>query len=181
IADDKVAMPNRMSNSPMESAKNIDDQSGTETTSTGMGKGTGATTDFGTSGRLPQEVYNKMKATLNDMDNVRTSAEDLAPRLDRHNLPSTDLKMAIHRLGQAEQAMKKGDGVGLRQAYKEAVGNLKKSDAAVGAEIDRRRAEQAEDAKERVAGPEASSDPKGYEEMIGAYFKKVAEQKQPAE
>jgi hypothetical protein len=179
IPDDVVGIPERMSNSPQEGGKDVDDKSGTDATSQGLGKSTNGLTEFGRSGKLPPGMDRKLKQILKQAEDVRTSAQDLVMKLQRHRLPTADLKMALQRLEQVKQALRKGDGIGVRQAYSDAVRHLQATQKGIVEQIDRRRAEQAKAlGREReLSGRDAEADPRGYEEIIGAYFRQIAERK----
>ena len=178
IPDEKIQLPDRMSNSPLEGGK-VDDKSGNEATSQGLGKSTNGTTEFGRSGKLPPEMYKKLKQVLRQGDDVRSSAQDLVLKLQRHNLPTADLKMAIHRFDQANSALQKGNGIGLRQAFTEALKSLNAAQQNLTEQLDRRQVERNQELKgpRELAGPGAEADPRGYEDIIGAYFRQLAERK----
>ena len=60
IPDEQILIPERMSNSPMEGGK-VDDKSGNQATSQGLGKGTNGFTEFGRSGKLPPGMEKNLK------------------------------------------------------------------------------------------------------------------------
>jgi hypothetical protein len=179
IPDDVVGIPERMSNSPQEGGKDVDDKSGTDATSQGLGKSTNGLTEFGRSGKLPPGMDKKLKQVLKQAEDTRTSAQDLVLKLRRHRLPTADLKMAIQRLEQIKQAVRRGDGVGVRQAYSDAVRHLEATQKGLVEQVERRRAEraQAQGREREPGGRDAEADPRGYEEIIGAYFRQIAERK----
>lgn len=179
IPDDEVKIPERMSSTPLDSGKDVEDKSGTQATSTGLGKSTNGLTEFGTNGMLPQGLEKKMRQVLKEAQEVRSSAHDLILKLQRHGLPTADLKMALYRLEQATEAMKRGDGVAIRAAYDETMRHLAAAQKSLGAQFDLRQAQQANNAQRQreLAGGEAGADPRGYEDIIGAYFRQLAEKK----
>ena len=63
IPDNEVAMPSRVSDSQAEDGQ-IQDEDTASATSVGVGKGTGKTTDFEKSGKLPPDALNKLKELM---------------------------------------------------------------------------------------------------------------------
>ena len=96
--------------------------------------------------------------------------------LNQHNLPATDLRMAMLRMRALREAMRKGDGEGIRQAYDSAVRHVRASKVAILRRLEQREALNAEENTRRnYMARETLTELKGYEEMIGEYFKKLAE------
>jgi hypothetical protein len=179
IPDDEVKIPERMSNTPLDSGKDVEDKSGTQATSTGLGKSTNGLTEFSHSGLLPPGLDKKMRQVLKEADEVRSSAHDLVLKLQRHGLPSADLKMALHRLEQATEAMKRGDGVAIRAAYDATMRHLAAAEKSLSEQFAKRQTQRAEALqRQRELGVgDGAVDPRGYEEIIGAYFRQLAEKK----
>jgi hypothetical protein len=179
IPDDEVAMPNRMSDGASEEGKDIKDQHSAPPTSVGMGKNTTRTTDFGKSGKMPPELMKKLRAVGQEAESFEESCQDMLMELNRHNLPDTDLKMAMLRMRGLREAMRKGDGEGIRQAFDAAVKHIKLGQLAIVKELEQRAAgnEDWEMQRDHVSR-KVLRDLKGYEEMIGEYFKKLAENKE---
>ena len=179
IPDDEIAMPNRMADGAAEEGKDIRDKSAAPPTSVGMGKSTTRTTDFGKSGKLPPEFLKRLRAVGEEADSFDESCQDMLMELSRHNLPDTDLKMAMLRMRGLMEAMRKGDGEGIRQAFDATVTHLRLGKLAVIKELERRIAENADWKMRRDhVSRQAPRDLKGYEEMIGEYFKKLAEDRE---
>jgi hypothetical protein len=176
IPDDEVAMPNRMSDTAMEGGKDISDYGLAPPTSTGMGKSTTSPSDFGKTGRMPPGFYKKFVAVEEKVDNFEQSAQDMLMFLSNEGLSSGDLKMAVQRLRSLREAMQKGDGVGVRQSFDEFAKHFRLARTNLLRELERRAAEnkQWEMRREHVA-QQTLADLKEYEEIIGEYFKRVAE------
>ncbi|HOD81353.1 MAG: hypothetical protein BWX88_02297 [Planctomycetes bacterium ADurb.Bin126] len=176
IPDDKAAMPPRMTNTPLEGGAPVKDEGNQQATSDGLGKGTDKVDQFALTGKLPPQLLDRLRTVLGEEERLRTSAQELVLTLERHNLPSTDLKMAALRMQQISLAIKKGDGVGIRQACDEAIERLNKSRESVAEQIEIREAARAamqERLTDSAGGyPEA---PAGYENIVGEYFKRLAE------
>jgi hypothetical protein len=179
VPDDVAQLPDRMSSSPQEGGKDVNDQGSTPPTSQGLGRSTNGLTEFGRSGKLPPGMEKKLRQVLKQAEDVRGSAQELLLKLRRHRMPTADLKMALLRLEQIKQAMRQGDGVGIRQAYSDAVRHLRATQKQLEEQVEYRRAERAKRlARPReLGGRDGELDPRGYEEMIGAYFRELAQQK----
>ena len=180
VKDDEVTMPNRMSNSPKEEGE-VDDEGDQKATSVGLAKPGSKPTDFAQAGRLPPEELNKMRMFEGQTKELRENIRNLMLALNRHNLPTTDLKRALERLEQLDAARKRGDGVGIRQVFDAAVSHVDNAGDAVASAMEVRQREQAENKQRREvdAGGRAESIPEGYEEIAKAYFKRLADESTP--
>ena len=179
IPDDEIAMPNRMSDGAVEEGKDIKDEHSAPPTSVGMGKNTTRTTDFGKSGKMPPELMKRLRAVGDQAESFEQSCQDMLMELNRHNLPDTDLKMARLRMRELMEAMRKGDGEGIRQAFDATVRHVRLGKLAIIKELERRAAENADrDVQRDHVSRQVRRDLRGYEEMIGEYFKKLAEKEQ---
>ena len=179
IPDDEIAMPNRMSDGAVEEGKDIKDEHSAPPTSVGMGKNTTRTTDFGKSGKMPPELMKRLRAVGDEAASFEQSCQDMLMELNRHNLPDTDLKMARLRMRGLMEAMRKGDGEGIRQAFDATVKHIRLGKLAIIKELERRAAENADrDVQRDHVSRQVRRDLRGYEEMIGEYFKKLAEKEE---
>lgn len=176
IADNKVAMPNRMSTTPSQGG--ADDQGAAPATSVGLGKASTTPTEYANVGRLPPAELRKLMDLAGKMDKIRENIRELILILDRYHLPTTDLKQALENLDQVEAAMKRGDGLGVRQVFDAAVQHVGDAGVSVAGAMEVRRREQAEYKKRRQfdSGGRAESIPEGYEDIITSYFKRLAEE-----
>jgi hypothetical protein len=176
IPDNQVAMPPRVSDSQAESGQ-INDEDIAAASSVGVGKGTGKTTGFEKSGKLPPDALNKLKALMGAAKNdSQENNHGLLLALQRHHLPTTDLKKALNLLEQLRRNGKQG--VDVRQALSSAQGHVRAAERALAGAYERRAKELAE----RKTGDAFESDtaggtvPAGYENIVSSYFKALAEE-----
>lgn len=176
IPDNEVAMPSRVSDSQAEDGQ-INDEDTASATSVGVGKGTGKTTDFEKSGKLPPDALNKLKELMGaPKDESQENNHGLLLALQRHHLPTTDLKKALNLLEQLRRNEKKG--VDVRQALSEAQKHVRAAERALAGAYERRAKELAD----RKTGDAFESDtaggtvPAGYADIVSSYFKAVAEE-----
>ena len=177
VEDDEVAMPNRMSSSPLEDGE-VDDQGGQQPTSVGLSKPGQKPTDFAMAGQLPASELRNMREFAGQTGQIRENIRALMLNLDSHNLPVTDLQLALQRLEQIDLAIKRGDGVGVRQVFDAAVGYVDNAGKAVVSAIEMRHRDLAQDRKRREvdSGGRAEIIPEGYEDIVTSYFKRLAEE-----
>jgi hypothetical protein len=89
-----------------------------------------------------------------------------------------ELKQSIRAMIGVEESLKNRSGIGIRGAFDEAVGSLKKSHRAVGRQIALQYSDQSTD--KRLADMLSKTQKnrfKGYEHMISAYFEALAQDK----
>jgi hypothetical protein len=175
IPDNEVAMPSRVSDSQAEDGQ-VRDEDTASATSIGVGKGTGKTTEFEKSGKLPPDALNKLKDLMGAAkDDSQENNHGLLLALNRHNLPTTNLKKALNQLEQVLRRDKQG--IDVRQALVNAKRNLSAAQTSLARAIERR-------AQNKVAGNNKAFDadtasgnvPAGYESIVSSYFKAVAEE-----
>ena len=176
IPDNEVAMPSRVSDSQAEDGQ-VHDEDTASATSVGVGKGTGKTTDFEKSGKLPPDALNKLKDLMGaPKDDSQENNRGLLLALQRHNLPTTDLKKALNLIEQLRRNEKQG--VDVRQALSEAQRHVRAAERALAGAYERRAKELAD----RKTGDAFESDtaggtvPAGYADIVSRYFKAVAEE-----
>jgi hypothetical protein len=95
--------------------------------------------------------------------------------LQRHNLPTTDLKQAIERLRQIQNNQQ---GVDVRQTLNEALKHARRAESSI-ARAYEMRAQQVEDGTYSDAHQSDTSGgtvPAGYESMVSAYTKALADE-----
>ena len=175
IPDNEVAMPSRVSDSQAEDGQ-IQDEDTASATSVGVGKGTGKTTDFEKSGKLPPDALNKLKELMGaPKEESQENNHGLLLALQRHHLPTTDLKKALNQLEQVLRRDKQG--VDVRQALANARRNLSAAQTSLAGAIERRALKQG-DGNTRAFDADTASGtvPAGYETIVSSYFKAVAEE-----
>jgi hypothetical protein len=176
LDQNEYGLRERASNTPLESGQVEDQDEGAATGGSGLGKTTDGTTEFGIGGKLPPKVLDMMTETLQQQQTVRQASEDLVLKLKQHNLSTTELNQSIRAMRDMEDALKQGNGVGIRTAFSETVSMLKKSKRAIGKQLSVQvqvphLAEIIE--KRRSRGQRL--DFKGYSHMVGAYFEALAQ------
>ena len=176
MKDSPPKMPNRMSSTPSKGG--AEDNGAVPATSIGLGKASGTPSEYAKSGKLPPEELRKMMDMEGKMENIAQNIRLLILNLDRYHLPTTDLQKALANLEQLNEAMRGGQGVGIRKIFDAAVQNVNNAGVSVASAMEVRRKEQAELRKRREvdSGGRAESIPEGYEDIIKSYFQRLAEE-----
>jgi hypothetical protein len=174
IPNNEVKMPPRMSNSA-GGQDGVNDQDNVPATAIGLGKGTGSPSEFARSGRLPPDALRRLREFAGQTNETRENVRALLLTLDRHNLPTTDLRRALHRL---EQINNGREGIDVRQALSEAEGHLRAAQGAVAAAIELRQQQPAAERESRAFDSARNTDavPDGLERLVSEYFKAVADE-----
>jgi hypothetical protein len=167
--------PTRMSSTPFENGSVNDTSKDTRGGATGGGKLAG----YGQDGlRGPQGPAPKGGGALADQQaKLRQQAESLALQLRKQRRPTGELESAINDMQALENAARSQNGIGVTQAYQQAIDSLEQARAAyAGDHLSRVES----DALTREASPntidtQAEAAPAGYEEMTGAYFRSLSE------
>ena len=122
IPDNEVAMPARLVAGAGEDGQIVDEDN-SPSSAIGLGKGTGSATGFADVGKLPPDELNKLKEMLGAADHKsKENIRGLLLALNRHNLPTTDLKRALERL---RQIRSNKQGVDVRQTLNEAINHMR--------------------------------------------------------
>jgi hypothetical protein len=123
-----------------------------------------------------------MKSTAAKQMNVRQAAHEIMPKLRRYNLPTAELEASVQAMARVEELIKNRSGIGIRQAYNEAVNGLKKSHQAVGRQVSIQYTRDEALAKklESILSEQQPYRFTGYEHMISAYFEALARGKDKA-
>jgi hypothetical protein len=170
--------PTRLTPSPFETGSIEDTSKEATGGSTGGGKLSGFT-DEGLRGPVPPAIKQQMARLAGNQSKIRQQAEQMALRLSAHNLPSGDLESAIIQMKDFENAAKQANGQAIKKTYSKILDHLKQADNSIKRESALR--------KERIKLPKRARNdimkslrhgiPKGYEGMIGEYFKALASEK----
>jgi len=167
--------PTRMSSTPFENGSVNDTSKDTRGGATGGGKLAG----YGQDGlRGPQGPASKGGGALADQQaKLRQQAESLALQLRKQRRPTGELESAINEMQALENAARSQNGIGVTQAYQQAIDSLEQARAAYAGD---RLSRVESDALTREASPntidtQAETAPAGYEEMTGAYFRSLSE------
>ena len=179
LSDNEYGLRERVSNTPLESGQVKDEDTKAQTGGTGLGKDSDQATMFGVGGKLPPKVLDMMRATEEKQLNIRQSAQELVLKLESHNLPTMELEKSIRAMKGVEESIKSRSGVGIRGAFDEVVGSLKKSHRALGRQIALQYTrDKATDRKlDDMLSRKQQYRFKGYEHMISAYFEALAQGK----
>jgi len=147
-------------------------------TSTGLGTEMDTATEFGSAGRLTPEILDQIKNAYQEQKQIRESARSAANSLKRYNLPTAEFEMAIAAMTRVEAALQQTDALELKRAYEEAAdltSNARRLvSERVGLQYLRSRTSARSSHRLHISG--RSAPPEGYEEMVGAYFRKLADQ-----
>ena len=175
IPDNEVAMPARLVAGAGEDGQIVDEDN-TPSSAIGLGKGTGSATGFADVGKLPPDELNKLKEMLGAADHKSNeNIRGLLLALNRHNLPTTDLKRALERLRQIQGNKQ---GVDVRQTLNEAMKHLRRAETSLASAYELR-AQQIADGTFKdahQADTTGGAVVAGYENMVSEYFKAVAEE-----
>ena len=169
--------PTRLTPGPFESGSVEDKDKSNKGGSTGGGKLSGFSEE-GLRGPTPPPVLEKMARLAGQQVKVRQKAETVATRLKKYRLPSGDMDAAIGSMKKLEESAQKGDGVGIRRSFHQAMDALKTSRKNIRLETGVRRESihLPQEARQEIMSGFREYLPKGYEEMVGRYFRALAEQ-----
>jgi len=175
IPDNEVAMPARLVAGAGEDGQIVDEDNA-PSSAVGLGKGTGTATGFADVGKLPPDELNKLKELMGAADHKsKENIRGLLLALNRHNLPTTDLKRSLERLRQIQSNKQ---GVDVRQTLNEAIKHMRRAETSLASAYELRAQQIADgtfkDAHE--ADTTGGTVPAGYENMVSNYFKAVAEE-----
>ncbi len=175
IPDNEVAMPPRMSSSPSEMGS-ITDEDNAPPSAIGLGKGAGTATGFAEIGKLPPEELDKLQQMMGADDHKsKENIRGLLLALNRHNLPTTDLKRALERL---KQIQSNKTGVDVRQTLNEAIKHMRNAEKSLAGAYELRAQQLADGSYKDAhqADTTGGTVPAGFENMVSNYFKAVAEE-----
>ena len=168
--------PTRLTPEPFEQGSVQDSAKADEGGATGGGKLSGFAGE-GLRGPAPPPSNRKLPRLAEQQAKIRQEAEALALKLRRYRVPSGALETAINAMGALEQAARKNDGLAVRRAFNGAVDALGEAKRTIAAHAAVRREHIKLPAWQRDAIRTGMQDgvPKGYEEMVGEYFRALAE------
>ncbi len=177
LQDNEYGLRERISNSPFESGRVEDDDVGAQTGGSGLGKLTDGATHFGLGGNVPPALLRQMAAVAKTQQSVLLQARQLLPKLDRYNLSTVELEAAIDYMEQVDKTAKgEKTGIGLKRAYNSSLDSLKKSHFTVGDMVKTRYIQSvAGNERMRLDGRQEQVQYEGYDDMIKAYFKALAQ------
>jgi hypothetical protein len=133
----------------------------------------------GLRGPVPAPLQQQMARLAGQQAAIRQAAEALALRLRAWNMPGADLETAVGHMRELEEAAAKGYGPGVKQAYTQALETLDAARRTAGGPgaLRREQSPLAERLRQEITSGLQDGIPPGYEEMAGAYFRELAEEK----
>jgi len=167
--------PTRLSPTPFEQGSVKDSAKGDQGGATGGGKlsGHGAK---GLRGPAAPPMAQQMPRLAEKQAKIRQQAEALAMKLRAHNIPTGDLETAVETMKKFEDAARKMDGGKLRQSYSRVIDALGDAKETVKAETSLLREQTKLPAwmRDEISAGLQDGTPKGYEDMVAAYFRALA-------
>ena len=170
--------PTRLTPSPFEPG-NVKDNSKEDTGgATGGGKLSGFSGP-GLRGPTPPPPPEKLARIAGNQAQIRQAGEVLALKLQRYKLPSGDVEAALNSMQNVEAAAKAGDGLRVRRSYHDALDALVDARKNIRTEVGlhREQSQLPESALREIMMGLQEGTPKGYEELVSDYFRRMAGEK----
>ena len=170
--------PTRLTPEPFEQGSVKDSAKDDKGGATGGGKLSGFTSE-GLRGPAPPPSSDKLPRLADQQARIRQQAEALALKLRRYHLPGGDLETSINAMSKLENAARKNDGLAVRRAFNQSVDSLGRAKTTVQHEATVKREQNKLPGwmRDEIRVGAQDGIPKGYEEMVGDYFKALAEGK----
>jgi hypothetical protein len=168
--------PTRLTPEPFEQG-NVKDSAKTDGGgATGGGKLSGAAGE-GLRGPSPPSSGGKMPRLADQQAKIRQQAEALALKLRRYHVSSGALETSVNAMDYLEDAARKDDGLGVRRAFSQAVSDLVQAKKTVDDQVSVRREQDKLPGwmRDEIRTGVQDGIPKGYEEMVGEYFRALAD------
>jgi hypothetical protein len=168
--------PTRVTPTPFESGS-VDDKSKQDPGgATGGGKQSGFAGQ-GLRGPAPPPRLEQMQRLAGKQAEIRQSAERLNLGLRNQGVPSGDLETSIQRMREVETLAKSGRGGEIRRAFAEAVGSMREARDALREDASVRQERGGMSRQEAAALWTGLQDgiPAGYEDLVSAYYRRLAE------
>jgi hypothetical protein len=168
--------PTRLTPEPFEQGSVKDAAKNDQGGATGGGKLSGFTGE-GLRGPAPPPANQKLPRLADQQARIRQQAEALALKLRRYRVPSGGLETSIAAMNQLEASARKNDGLTVRRAFNRAVDALGEAKQTVHeqAVVKREQNKLPTWMREEIRVGVQEGIPKGYEEMVGEYFRALAE------
>jgi hypothetical protein len=168
--------PTRLDPEPFEQGSVKDTAKNDAGGATGGGKLSGFGAE-GLRGPAPPSSNQRLPRLADEQAKIRQQAEALALQLRRYHLPGGDLETSVNAMNGLEQAARKEDGLGVRQAFSQAVNALgaAKDKVQSQAALQRARDQLPPWMREQMRVGVQDGVPKGYEEMVAEYYRALAE------
>jgi len=167
--------PTRLSPSPFEPGHVQDSSTMDSGGATGGGKLSGFG-EAGLRGPTPPPPPEKMARIAGSQAQIRQQAEALALKLRKYKLPSGDVEASVTAMRNVEEAARSQDGLRVRRSYHTAIDALQEARKDIRAEVGlhRERALLPESAVREIMMGLQDGMPKGYEELVADYFRRMA-------
>jgi hypothetical protein len=168
--------PTRLTPSPFEQGSVKDSDTKSQGGATGGGKLSGFAPE-GLRGPTPPPSGQAAPRLAEQQAKLRQQAEALALKLRQYKLPTGDLEASVQAMKRVEQSLAEQDGLGVRRAYSRAVDALQDAKQTVKAEssLMRERTKLPAWMRDEINTGLQDGAPRGYEEMVGEYFRQLAE------
>jgi hypothetical protein len=168
--------PTRLTPSPFEQGSVKDSAKADKGGATGGGKLSGFAGQ-GLRGPTAPATNQKLPRLADQQARLRQEAEALTLNLRRYHVPSGGLETSINAMRQMEQAVVQQDGLAVRRSFSRAVDALAEANKTVKREAAVRREQNKLPGwmRDEIRVGVQDGIPKGYEEMVGEYFRALAE------
>jgi len=168
--------PTRLTPEPFEQGSVKDSARQDKGGATGGGKLSGFTGQ-GLRGPTAPPGNQTMPRLAERQAKLRQQAEALALKLRRYRVPGGGLETSINAMSRLEQSARKNDGLGVRRSFSRALDSLGEAKNAVHNEVVVRREQNKLPGwmRDEIRLGVQDGVPKGYEEMVGDYFRALAE------
>jgi len=168
--------PTRLTPEPFESGSVKDSAKQDKGGATGGGKLSGFTGE-GLRGPSAPPATQNLPRLAEQQARLRQQAQALALKLRRYHVPGGGLETSITAMSQLEQSARKNDGLGVRRSFNRALDSLGEAKNTVHHEAALRREQNKLPAwmRDEIRTGVQDGVPKGYEEMVGEYFRALAE------
>jgi hypothetical protein len=168
--------PTRMTPEPFEPGAVKDTAKTDQGGATGGGKLSGFAGE-GLRGPSPPSNAQPGPRLADRQARIRQEAEALALQLRRYRLPSGALETSVNAMTQLEAAARRSDGLAVRQAFRGALGALGEAKQTVADQVAVRNEQVRLPAwiREEIRTGVQEGVPRGYEDLVGEYFRALAE------
>jgi hypothetical protein len=168
--------PTRMTPEPFEQGSVKDSAKQDKGGSTGGGKLSGYTGE-GLRGPSAPPSNQTMPRLAEQQAKLRQQAEALALKLRRYHVSSGELESSINAMSQLEKSARQNDGLGVHRSFSTVIDSLGEAKNTVHGESIVRREQNKLPGwmRDEIRVGVQDGVPKGYEEMVGEYFRALAE------
>lgn len=170
--------PTRVSPSPFEPGQVKDSNKEAKGGATGGGKQSGFAGEGLRGNPPPPSDSSKLPRLAEAQAKLRQEAEMIALKLRKFNVPTGDLEASINAMKRMETAMAKKNGLEVRRSFSQAINGLSAAKKTLRAEatVNREKASKLPGwQRDEIRTGLKEGVPKGYEQMIGEYFRTLAE------